>query len=514
MKSKFLILLLSIFTITIVGLMAVQFVQARRAAEISNGLLNSSIVKAMDNVLQQLALIHPEEFVNERDRYIISKYRRIDELNNKMVALLSERQDFFFDLQRVKLNVSLRDSAIARDPQQLHPTEANLLTQYNTLLTVRNRLIRELEAETKNSRLNNLRGDDFLNSGKFNYTRLESIICDELIVNGIDDRPQIGVCNVTTDSFLHISANANADDLRNSPYKYTFRLSNLPASNEYCIMLAFSSQYRFLRGTNVFFVGISILLIVIILILFYIAVRIIFNMRKLDEMKTAFISNMTHEIKTPIATIGLACEMLNDPSVEQDAATRHNFISAIGEENRRMRMLVETILQNAKMTNGKMMLNLKELDLNEIACDAKRSFSLAIKQRDGVIETDLLDDLPKVYADPTHISNAIHNLIDNAIKYSEGKPYIKISTFADSTTVKIQISDHGIGIAKEDQKHVFEKFYRISTGDVHNVKGFGIGLNYVYNVVSMHKGKIDLASEPGQGSIFTISLPVAETGKK
>ena len=247
MKSKFLILLLSIFTITIVGLMAVQFVQARRAAEISNGLLNSSIVKAMDNVLQQLALIHPEEFVNERDRYIISKYRRIDELNNKMVALLSERQDFFFDLQRVKLNVSLRDSAIARDPQQLHPTEANLLTQYNTLLTVRNRLIRELEAETKNSRLNNLRGDDFLNSGKFNYTRLESIICDELIVNGIDDRPQIGVCNVSTDSFLHISANANADDLRNSPYKYTFRLSNLPASNEYCIMLAFSSQYRFLR---------------------------------------------------------------------------------------------------------------------------------------------------------------------------------------------------------------------------------------------------------------------------
>ena len=210
MKSKFLILLLSIFTITIVGLMAVQFVQARRAAEISNGLLNSSIVKAMDNVLQQLALIQPEEFVNERDRYIISKYRRIDELNNKMVALLSERQDFFFDLQRVKLNVSLRDSAIARDPQQLHPTEANLLTQYNTLLTVRNRLIRELEAETKNSRLNNLRGDDFLNSGKFNYTRLESIICDELIVNGIDDRPQIGVSNVTTDSFLHISANANA----------------------------------------------------------------------------------------------------------------------------------------------------------------------------------------------------------------------------------------------------------------------------------------------------------------
>ena len=514
MKSRFLILLLAIFTTAIIGLMAVQFVQGRRSAEISDGLFNSSIVKAMDNVLQQLTLIHPEEFVNERDRYIIAKYRRVDELNNKMIMLLSDRQDFFFDIQRVKINVSLRDSAEARNPKQLHPSEQNLLTKYNTLLTVRNRLVAELENESNYSKIKRLQGDDFLDSGNFNYERLESIICDELIVNGIDDRPMIGVCNVTTDHFLHTSDNANKNELRNTPYKYSFRLSSLPASNEYCIMLVFPSKYRFLRSTNIVFIAINTLLLIIIFILFYIAVRIIFNMRKLDEMKTTFINNMTHEIKTPIATIGLACEMLNDPSVEQDENTRHNFINAISEENRRMRIPVETILQNAKMASGKMSLTLKETDLNEIAKEAKRSFSLALKQRDGLMELELDENMPNVYADQMHISNVIHNLVDNAIKYSEGKPYIKITTLSQGDTAVVKITDHGIGIAKEDQKHVFEKFYRISTGDVHNVKGFGIGLNYVANVIALHKGKIEVESELGQGSTFTITLPSDKGSEK
>ena len=509
MKSKILVLLLTIFTIATVSLLAVQFVQARRSAEISDSLFNSSIVKAMDNVLQQLTQMHPEDFINERDRYIFSKYRRIDELNNKMVVLLSERQDFFFDIQRVRLNVSLRDSAVARRPKLLLPSEQNLITQYNTLLTVRNRLIKELEEEDKTRKTSNLRGDEFLTSGDFNFGLLESIICDELIINGIDARPQIGVCNISTDEFLYTSHKADKGSLRATPYKYSFRLSNLPSSNEYCFMLVFPSNYRFLHTTNVVSVLISILLISIIVITFYIFVRITFNMRKLNEMKTNFINNMTHEIKTPIATIALACEMLNDPTINSDENTRKTFLTAIGEENGRMRMMVETILQNAKMTDGKTVLTLKELSLNDIISQSTKSFQLALQQRNGTIELSLEENLPAIYADSMHISNMIQNLIDNAIKYSEGQPYIHIATRSDEHNVIMDITDHGIGINKEDQKHIFEKFYRVSTGNIHNVKGFGIGLNYVANVVAMHKGHISLASEPEQGTTFTITLPLA-----
>jgi two-component system phosphate regulon sensor histidine kinase PhoR len=272
-------------------------------------------------------------------------------------------------------------------------------------------------------------------------------------------------------------------------------------------MLAFSSQYRFLRGTNVFFVGISILLIVIILILFYIAVRIIFNMRKLDEMKTAFISNMTHEIKTPLATIGLACEMLQDESISQDNESRHNFVGIINDENQRMRVLVETILQSAKMSKKNFRINPKEVDVHQIIDKVSKSFRLTLTNRGGTMETDLQAAPPVIEADELHLTNLIYNLIDNAIKYSNEAPHITVSTAVEGHFLTLKVADQGIGISKEDQKHVFEKFYRVSTGDIHNVKGFGIGLNYVAQVVRLHQGHISLESEPGKGSTFTVSLP-------
>ncbi|MBO4600051.1 MAG: HAMP domain-containing histidine kinase, partial [Bacteroidales bacterium] len=228
----------------------------------------------------------------------------------------------------------------------------------------------------------------------------------------------------------------------------------------------------------------------------------------LDEMKTDFINNMTHEIKTPIATISLACEMLEDESVTSDAATRLNFINIISDENRRMRILIETILQSAKMSGKNFSLTPKEINLNSIVQSCVKNFKLTIQNRHGVIETHLGDIHGALFADELHISNMIHNLIDNAIKYSNHDPHVTITTSTIDNHAVISITDNGIGIAKEDQKHIFEKFYRVSTGDVHNVKGFGIGLNYVSQVVALHNGKISLTSEPGEGSTFTISLPL------
>jgi len=509
MKSKYLINLLTFFTATIFGLMVVQFFQARRTTEVSEGMFNSSILNAMDNVLQQLSQINPEEFVNDNDRYLFVSYRRIDELNGKMVELLDENQDLFFDISKVRLNVALRDSALMRSNARLLPSERQLLTQYNTLLTVRNRVMNDLETSSASSYIGGMQDDNFLSSSSFNYEKLEAIICDELLVCGIEARPQIGIGNITNKCFLHVSEGADTNALRATPYKYNFRLSHLPSSSEYSIMLVFPSVYRFLRTTNVVFIIISVLLIAIIVMLFNSSVKIIFNMRKLDEMKTTFINNMTHEIKTPISTISLACEMLNDSSVESDEATRHNFINVIADENRRMRMLVETILQTAKMNDGNIHLNLSPESINEICASSVKSFALTLENRGGTVSEDYAADMPKVNIDSLHITNMVHNLIDNAIKYSVDAPQIAISTRVEGSSVVLRVSDHGIGISKDDQKHIFEKFYRVSTGNVHDVKGFGIGLNYVANVVALHHGTITVDSTLGQGSTFTITLPIS-----
>lgn len=226
-------------------------------------------------------------------------------------------------------------------------------------------------------------------------------------------------------------------------------------------------------------------------------------------MKTDFINNMTHEIKTPIATIGLACEMLQDKSIDTDSASRGTYVGIINDENRRMRMLIETILQNSKMSNKNFSLNRNEIDLHRITESVLKSFQLIISNRGGVIESDLEANPSTFFGDELHITNMIYNLVDNAIKYSPNTLHIKIATRLDGKNIVLKVADKGLGISKEDQKHIFEKFYRVSTGDVHNVKGFGIGLNYVQQVVSLHEGSIEVDSTLGEGTTFTITFPRA-----
>ena len=227
-----------------------------------------------------------------------------------------------------------------------------------------------------------------------------------------------------------------------------------------------------------------------------------YDITVVDEYST------THEIKTPLATIGLACEMLRDETISQDSASRQNFIGIINDENQRMRVLVETILQSAKMSNKNFHISPKEVDVHQIIKKVAQSFTLTLSNRGGSLETQLNADPSVIEADELHLTNLVYNLIDNGIKYSANAPAITVSTAIVDHQLELRVSDHGIGISKEDQKHVFEKFYRVSTGDVHNVKGFGIGLNYVTQVVKLHQGHIALESELGKGSTFIITLPM------
>ena len=339
----------------------------------------------------------------------------------------------------------------------------------------------------------------------FNFQELDSLIAEEMLLSGIEAHPIVGLYDGSQGSFLYSSNPKQEDLLEVSPYRYAFQPVGIVSSNQLFIILAFPrSKFELLDGNMYLYM--SLFLVLVIAVMFVISLRTIANQHKLDQMKNEFISNMTHEIKTPISTISLACEMLQDNSIAQDTENRSNFVSIIADENQRMRALVETILQSAKMSNKNFSLKQKEIDINPIVESVSQSFKLTLNNRNGMIETHLNAVPSTLFADELHITNLIYNLVDNGIKYSPDKPHIIVSTERLNGHFIIKVQDHGIGIAKQDQKHIFDKFYRVSTGNVHNVKGFGIGLNYVAQVVRLHHGTISLESEPGKGATFTISL--------
>lgn len=343
-------------------------------------------------------------------------------------------------------------------------------------------------------------------AASFNYQELDSLIVEELLLVGIDQHPIVGLYDGSQGSFLYSSDPQRENRLEQSPYRYSFQPIGVVSSNQFFIILAFPGNL-IPRIDSSLYLYMSLFLVVFIAVLFLISIRTVAIQRRLDQMKTQFISNMTHEIKTPISTISLACEMLQDQTIAQDNAARPTYVGIIADENQRMRMLVETILQSSKMSGRKVNLNLTEVNVDNVVEKVAQSFQLTLSNRNGRLETHLDAQPPTLAADELHLTNMIYNLVDNGIKYSPTTPHIIVSTRHEGSRFVISVRDHGMGIAKAEQKHVFEKFYRVSTGNVHNVKGFGIGLNYVAQVVRLHHGTISLESEPGQGSTFTVSLP-------
>lgn len=246
----------------------------------------------------------------------------------------------------------------------------------------------------------------------------------------------------------------------------------------------------------------------VIIAAFYVTLKSLFNQKKLSEIKSDFINNMTHEFKTPLATISLAVDAIRNEKVMADGDKMKYFSSIIKEENKRMNKHVETILQAALMEKQELQLNLVSLKVNEVLEHVLESYQLQLEEKNARIETSFAAKKDMIQADEIHFTNLLSNLIDNAIKYSKESLLIKLSTTSTNKTISIKIEDNGIGMSKESVKRIFEKFYRAHTGNIHNVKGFGLGMSYVKTVIDAHKGKIKVDSTLGKGSCFTIELPL------
>jgi len=257
-------------------------------------------------------------------------------------------------------------------------------------------------------------------------------------------------------------------------------------------------------------IALAILFTLIIIAAFYLTVRTMLRQKKLGEIKNDFINNMTHEFKTPIATISLAVDAMKNERVLQDREKIEYFRGIIKEENQRMNRQVETILKASQLERQEVELNLKPLHVHEVIKHVVDNFALQLQDKNGHAELLLQAENDLIDADEVHFSNLVNNLVDNAVKYSkENVPVqLRISTQVDGRRLMMRFEDNGIGMNKETVKRVFERFYRAHTGNLHNVKGFGLGLSYVKTMIEGHHGEIKVESVLGKGSTFVIHLPL------
>jgi two-component system phosphate regulon sensor histidine kinase PhoR len=249
------------------------------------------------------------------------------------------------------------------------------------------------------------------------------------------------------------------------------------------------------------------IVVVLVLVFFGYTITVLFRQKRLSEIKNDFINNMTHELKTPISTIGLSSEMILRNDFSNDPEKLKRYAGIIFKENKRLENQVERVLNVAKLDQEDLVLKKEIMDIHELLEEAKDNFSFNQLEQSGQIHLKLEANPCAITADPVHITNVVYNLLDNAIKYCDKVPDITISTKSDKKGIILELQDNGIGMKRDDIKMIFDKFYRVPTGNLHNVKGFGLGLFYVKLIVDEHKGKIDVKSKIGEGTTFTLYLP-------
>lgn len=340
---------------------------------------------------------------------------------------------------------------------------------------------------------------------RINFSLLDRDLQQELLNNGIDIPYHFSVSQ--TDGREVYRCNDYAERRKGATFSaYLFR--NDPPARMGVLKVHFPDYDTYMRGSVKFLIP-SIFFTVILMITFIFSFCIIFRQKKLSEVKNDFINNMTHELKTPISTISLASQMLGDGSVTKSPEMSKHISGIINDETKRLRFLVEKVLQMSMFDRQNTSLKLRDVNVNDVINGVVHTFDLKVQSYGGTLQAELDATEPVVVADEMHITNVIFNLLDNAVKYRREEVPLALSvhTWNESGRLCISVKDNGIGIKKDDLKHIFDKFYRVHTGNKHDVKGFGLGLAYVKKIVTDHHGTIRAESELGEGTTFIITLP-------
>jgi two-component system phosphate regulon sensor histidine kinase PhoR len=333
---------------------------------------------------------------------------------------------------------------------------------------------------------------------------LESLLKEEFRRSQLLEDFEYGIYDCFNDSIVFGSKISFKPGIERTTAQQIHKLKDFEPDGHY-FGVVFPNKSSFILRQLDFWMYSSIVILLIIIFFSY-TVHVMLQHKRLSEIRTDFVNNMTHELKTPISTIGLSADAISSALSSSNLDRVRSYVQIIQNENSRLKSQVERVLQIASLSPKKVALQHKEIDVHELLQKAVDTFRMQVEEAEGNITSAFHATQHRIKGDPVHITNVLYNLIDNAVKYTTQEPRIEIRTSSKPGWLRIDFVDNGIGIDKEDQKMIFEKFYRVPTGNLHSVRGYGLGLFYVKTIVEAHKGKIQVASELGKGSTFTIEL--------
>ncbi|MBT3174761.1 MAG: HAMP domain-containing histidine kinase [Lentimicrobiaceae bacterium] len=473
MKKWSYYILLILVTIATIGLMMIQVRWIRDAVKLKEAIFVKDVKQAITQVVYDLDKLRLEERIKNRRKFIEenqSSFQIYDSLNRVM----------FYNFQ----NISSQ-------------TDIDMILHNSSMA---NKLINDLTFG-----YNQKDPENFYHSKK---ALIESMLTYELKNKDINTSFEFGIYSPATNSMIFQKTGKYPEELLNDSFIFDLNpvgsLFSLPNK----LLIFFPNEKKFLISQLWILLAVSVVLFLVIIISFSFSIYTIFRQKRLSIMKNDFINNMTHEFKTPISTIALACEALKDKDIQKTESLYENYVGVIDEENGRLGLMSEQILQTAIIDKGQLKIQKSLNNIHDIINAAMGSKTIAIENKGGKIEAQLRAQNDEVMGDNIHLTNVIINLLDNAIKYCLEKPDIVINTINSNKSLLIRIKDNGIGISNTNRKKIFEKLYRVPTGNVHNFKGFGLGLSYVKAIIDQHNGEVSVDSEMGKGSTFTIKLPI------
>ena len=480
MNRRRIILIITLVSLALITLVAIQLYWINSAIKVEESYFQRNVNEVAGNVaykLQKMELAREFNLQQRSDRIM----RSLDSLSYAYYIQMSSDSA---NAGSYVYNKQTRDKVL--EIEESYRQQSDILNElFEEMLSSRN---------------------PFRGVQRYSKTSLDSLISLELNNKGIRTDYEFGIFSSVQNRLLVEKTGNFTNKLLDEGFVFPLTPDNMLIGTDY-LVLYFPRQMRFMLVQLTGMLSVSILIVLILIGIFYYAIHTIIRQKKLSVMKSDFINNMTHEFKTPISTVALACEALSDKDIQKSESLYHNYISIISEENRRLGVMAEKILQTAILEKGDLKLRPEPFDLHQVIREVVKTMSIQIEIRDGQIITDLRATQSILQADKVHITNIITNLLDNANKYTPNKPRIEVSTSSVQDGIVITVSDNGAGISKQNQKKIFEKLYRVPTGNIHNVKGYGLGLSYVKFIVEKHKGSISVESEPGQGTRFRIFLP-------
>ena len=506
-------------SIALAGLIAIKGYWIKNAIELANEKFDKDVTEAL---LMTVNKIEKEEtkdivikkFLDEDELVIIDS----DSLLSHTVINGSNRNSFVWnysthpetkievkssgDSTNTSLFIMLEEDVDSdKDNERIHIKKQYVMRRrVDSLLDRKSNVLKEVVTEliTLNEKTSLVE--------RLDRSEIETFLADELKDKNITAEFVFAVKSLEPDTLLFADGNGEIETLIRSPYRariFPHEVFTKPGF----LVIHFPGRTGYLLGTMASVLLISLLVIAAIIFLYYKTVNILLRQKRLSEVKSDLINNITHEFKTPISTISLACEALNEPGLMREKDSLKKYSGIIGEETSRLGKMVESLLNTAALEKDQFKLEKTLVDVHKTITDLLEKFLLVNGNNKVDIKTNLISEGPEINADPMHIRNIINNLLDNAVKYSGEKPEIKIETVNAVEGIQITVEDNGLGISKHHQKRIFDSFYRVPTGDRHNVKGYGIGLSYVKKIVEAHNGTIEVKSEEGRGTSFKIFLP-------